>query len=76
MPQNWHYQEQLLHVKTLSYHVILIQRFVLMKNHDSEASLFITWAEFFGIENQLTTMGGGVPVNCCVVIVTLIHHLG
>lgn len=28
VPQNWHYQEQLLHVKTWSYHVILIQRFV------------------------------------------------
>ena len=45
----------------------------LMKNHDSEAFLFITLAGFFYIEN---TMEGGVPVNCCVVIVTNIHHLG
>ena len=31
VPQNRHYQ-QLLHVKTLSYHVILIQRFVSRVN--------------------------------------------
>ena len=56
VPQNRHYQQQYEDFELPCYpdsKISVQSEHTLMKNHDSEASLLITWAEFFCIENQL-----------------------